>query len=265
MKETSILSKALWSVRFVLLSALIHAGVLALFFLFWDGERFRRGSRDPVEIVSASDLPVVQTLEPNEQAPNPQDPRYSGEKDQRVEREMRAPITGKLRRGGPETGPLDDRGGKSPGPQLSELLPGMSPNQLAADIPVGNSTLLNTDAVLHASFLNRVSDEIYGSWVHKVREAADRIRATGGKLSENLYVTKLAIEMDDDGKVVSIEMLKSCGIDSIDQAPKSAFWESDPFPNPPSLLRQKDGGFRFVYEFHFEYKSSSFNILPWSI
>lgn len=265
MKENSVLHRVPKRIAFVLLSLLFHGGVYALCFLLWRGENLSFRSSDPVEIVAANDLPVVQTLEPNEQALSTKRPRYSGEKTQRVEREMKAPLTGRLRAGKPESGPSANLGDSSPGPRLSELLPGMSPNQLAADIPVGHSTLLNTDMVLHASFLNRVSDEIYGSWVSKVREAADRIHASGGRLSENLYITKLAIEMDEEGRVVSIELLKSCGLDAIDQAPKSAFWESEPFPNPPSQMKQKDGGFRFVYEFHFEYKSSVFNILPWSI
>ncbi len=265
MKASSVLTHSPRRIAFVLLSVLVHGGLYALFSFLWEIGSSVGRSKDPVEIISASDLPVAQTLESTEQALNSQKPRYSGEMNQRVERETKAPLAGKLRRGGAEPSPLGDKGSQTPGPQLSELLPGMSPNQLAADIPVGRDTLLNTDAVLHASFLNRVSDEIYGSWVSKVREAAERFRAAGGRLSENLYVTKLAVEMDDDGRVISIEMLKGCGIDSIDQAPKSAFWESEPFPNPPTSMKQKEGGYRFVYEFHFEYKSSVFNILPWSI
>ena len=84
----------------------------------------------------------------------------------------------------------------------------------------------------------------------------------GAELSAAVYVTKLTVVLNRNGEVASLRVLKGSGVHELDEAPKQAFWDSEPFPNPPTQMFDDDGLVRFVYEFHFEWKSSGFNIVP---
>ena len=151
-------------------------------------------------------------------------------------------------------------------PKISDLMiMGRSPHFLSDKIEKGNQTILNTDKVLYASFINRIAEEVYQPWVRNIEEALKTLKVLGRKLENNIYVTKLNISMDKEGEITGIQILSSCGIQVIDEAPKKAFWESEPFPNPPTQLIEEDGYIRLVYEFHFEWKSSGFNIVPMTI
>lgn len=209
--------------------------------------------------------PVVQTSRPSEQREDSRPARFYGEFKNRVEREMKSPLTGRFRPGSRVPGggvSGGDRGNVAPG--LSELLGqrSASPSRLPSDIPEGSETLLNTDAVLYASYINRVADEIYDPWVHYAQRAVDAIYSVGKKLETQTYVTKLAVLFNREGGVASIRVLKSCGVAELDDAPKKAFWDVEPFPNPPLQMFGPDGFIKFVYEFHFEWQSASFNIVP---
>jgi TonB family protein len=85
------------------------------------------------------------------------------------------------------------------------------------------------------------------------------------KIEPNLYVTRLRITLDQEGSVHGIQVLNSSGLLELDEAPKKALWETEPFPNPPSQLIESDGFVRLTYEFQFEWKNSVFNIIPWKI
>ena len=96
-------------------------------------------------------------------------------------------------------------------------------------------------------------------------DALKNISIMGKKLENNTYVTKLNVAMDKHGEITGIQVVASCGVSAIDEAPKKAFWEVEPFPNPPVQLIEEDGYIRLNYEFHFEWKSSGFNIVPMTI
>jgi TonB family protein len=139
---------------------------------------------------------------------------------------------------------------------------GSSPQKLPDDIAVGDQTVLETEGVLYASFLNRIADEIYDSWIHHIRLAMDTFVVEGKKLPPKEYITRLAITMDESGRVLAIRVLESSGVGVLDEAPKKAFWEKDPFPNPPEQMRREDGSFQFSYGFRFELRTSTFSIVP---
>ena len=68
--------------------------------------------------------------------------------------------------------------------------------------------------------------------------------------------------MDLSGKITAIKTLQSSGIPELDEASKKAFWTTEPFPNPPEKMFTKEGTANLVYEFHFQWRTSSFNIVP---
>jgi TonB family protein len=273
---------------FLLLALCLHAFILWLKPFDLPGGLFHRQSEKPKEIVieRAEDLdsqkPVVQTSKAREdEKAKDKKARYAGEYRNRVEKETQSNRRGRFSEGAivqggggnptpPESNqPADQVQPKQRGPgtglAMRDLMAlAASPNALDKDIDSGDETVLNTDSVLYASFINRIADEIYDPWVSHVREAFDNIGFNNRRIAPNVYVTRLNVMMDASGNITAIKVLESCGIAELDDAPKKAFWEREPFPNPPEQMFGKDGLVRFVYEFKVDNKSSFFNILPWS-
>lgn len=245
-----------------------------------------------VEHYEDSKKPIVRSSRAkNQDSAKDKEARFAGEFKQRVEKETQSPDKGRFHEGAIARGKGGDADGDSKPPgahpeekgdELSQTKPGeagkggklgmhdllafgASPNDLPKDIGQGNETVLNTDPVLYASFINRIADEIYDPWAQNAREAVRTYYTLGKKLEANVYVTKLSVLMDSSGRVSAIQVLQSSGIPELDEAPKKAFWSIEPFPNPPSQMFGKDGYVKLVYSFSFQLMTSSFNIVPWQI
>ncbi|NBX76556.1 MAG: energy transducer TonB [Proteobacteria bacterium] len=230
-----------------------------------------------IEIISPEDLaklqkPVVKTSQLKEKLPSQGSARFAGEFDQRVEHETQSPIKGQFQEGdvfkAKESPEIEGEGETRKAEEKSlkgYLTFGQSPNLLPKDIPYGNQTVLNTDKVRYASFINRIADEIYQPWVEAAERALQEYALGHRKMEPNIYITRLRVTLNSEGAVTGIQVMDSCGVSELDEAPKKAFWESEPFPNPPNQLFEKDGYVRLTYEFQFEWKSSGFNIIPWKI
>ncbi len=183
--------------------------------------------------------------------------RYWGEFDQRVSRETQSRFKGRQRQSIPQ-----GEGDRAKGLSLRQLLsPSSNPNALGKDIPPGPDTILNTDSFLYASFINRIADEIYDSWVEKVEDVLGKFSQRNRTLEENTYITRVEVLMDKKGEVLGIKTLLASGVTALDQAPKQAFWDNEPFPHPPSQMIGDDQLARFVYEFRFEWQTG-FSIIP---
>lgn len=254
--------------------------------------QFSSKSKDPIVVESYKDpnrKPVVETSRIREEADaKDKEARFAGEERNRVQQEMQASVKGRFEEGqiakgegkgsggegskghmGEDAGeePVEEgKGGRAGGPGLSDLMRlGRSPHALPDDIREGNQTILNTDKVLYASFINRIAEEIYDPWVRFGQDALQEMQFQGRKLTPNIYITKLNVTMDSAGEVKGIQILGGSGVTELDNAPKKAFFEVAVFPNPPAQLLDEDGFIRLTYEFHFEFKTSSFNIIPWAI
>jgi TonB C terminal len=213
--------------------------------------------------------PIVQTNKAKEDPEAEKEKaRFGGEFRNRVKKETQSANKGRFQQAQPNKG-----GSRDPlGPDgslpyhLSDLMPHFSstPNKLPGDVQEGNDTMLNTDAVSYASFFNRIAEMIYDPWVRFAREAVSD-PLVQKQLRASDYVTKLLIVLDKEGRVNAIQLVQSCGLEALDEAPKKAFWSVSPFRNPPRQLYKNDDYVRLPYEFHFEMKSSGFNIQPWSI
>lgn len=239
----------------------------------------------PIELEHYSESqrkPVVQTSELEKQDPeNKSEAEFFGEFRNRVKKETQASIKGRFQEGeamrgeggAGETPAIEGEWGEPSGKvgKAGEL--GMrdlmrfarSPSALPKEIAEGSQTLLNTDKVLYASFMNRIADEIYQPWVSFGQQALQEVLGRGSKIEPNLFITKLTVTMNEFGEVTGMTILRSSGIPELDEAPKKAFWKIARFPNPPSQLFDADKFIRITYEFQFEWKSSGFNIVPWAI
>ena len=240
--------------------------------------------------------PSVETSRPKEQEKDDTPAPFAGEFQNRVKKQMQSTSKGRFRQGTVAVAPPQSSEQSKPAPKsgasrgndgltpdflpdgkaapgktnelsMARLLGVQSnnPYQLPDSVAKGNQTLLNTDKVVYASFMNRIAEEIYDPWVNHARSVLMTLTDTGHRMQASTYVTKLLVVMDPHGHVLSIEVVQTCGLHDLDEAPKKAFWEREPFINPPPQMRDKDGLIRFVYEFHFELHSSLFNIVPWSI
>lgn len=256
--------------------ALAHWGILHVTWLNLDWPRSVRNLKDQaIELVSPDSLTsqrkqVVQSSQIEPAKDQSGEARYAGAFQQRVPQEMQSPLKGAFEEGQlaevPETPELSEEGDVNAAPPLKNLLKlGRSPHALSKDIPYGNQTLLNTDKVRYASFINRIADEIYSPWVDAAEKALKDFVVERRSIEPNLYITRLRITLDNAGSVQGIQVLQSCGISELDEAPKRAFWDAEPFPNPPGQLLDSDGFIRLTYEFQFEWKNSGFNIIPWKI
>lgn len=258
-----------WSLVAVLA---VHAGVLLV--QLPEGSfsnSFNRLVDKTIEIVTPSELeksrkPVVHSSQAKETIESDKEARFAGEFDQRIEKEVQSPVQGKFQEGSglnesPELG-----SNSANGLSLKDFMKfGRSPHALPKDIPFGNQTVLNTDKVKYASFINRIADEVYHPWVEAAEKSLRDFMVGQKKVEPNLYVTRLRVTLDQKGSLLGIQVLESCGVEELDEAPKKALWETEPFPNPPEQLYESDGYIRLTYEFQFEWRNSFFNIIPWKI
>lgn len=226
---------------------------------------------DPIEVEGfekALQRPVVKTdTVPFDKALLKKKARFAGEVDNRVEEETQSPRSGQFMPGGmalqreralarqnpAEKKPIDGtadgdvpqedlKNWRRPGEiGMSDLMAyGASPTRFPNDVKVGTNTVLNTDQVSYASYFNRMAEELYDRWNGRIDEAFQEAKMLGKKIDQEEYLTVLRIVLDDKGSVLSITTLKSSGLHSLDEACKRAFWDSEPFPNPPTQLLNAD-------------------------
>lgn len=208
---------------------------------------------DPIE-VSTWDRPVVFTH--RSLTDNRSRARFLAQFRNRTDQETRSHWTGRF--GAPGTGELALFGSG-----LMRL--GGSPDVIADGVPRANETILNTDRYVYASFINRIVDSIYQPWVDEVQSARERLEASGQALESDLYVTRVAALIDAQGNVVGVQIVKSCGVEQLDDAPRRAFWKVAAFPHPPPAFFLEVETVRFQYEFHITLNKHLFEILAWTV
>ena len=155
-------------------------------------KRYESERDKPIEIAPLpEDLkkPIVQTSKARDQEETDKPAKYAGEFKNRVKKKTKSPFAGRFHEGGQPPPPSPTlqmpgpgEGAEKPAPHLSDLMPfGSTPNSLPDGIADGTQTVLNTDPVLYASFINRIADEIYDPWVENAREAVKEIYFAGEK------------------------------------------------------------------------------------
>jgi len=279
---------------FLLLALFLHAGLSRLHLPHGAQTSIFGGKSAPKEkqyVIERApeenkDKPVVETSRArHDESADDQKAKYAGEFRNRVKKETQAQRRGKFSEHtivqqhhggeierGTDNGigePLEKEGRPSPSPAdglaMRDLMAfAASPNALDKDVDEGDETVLNTDSVLYASFINRISEEIYDPWVAHVHDAVEGYLMVGRKIPPKTYFTRLNVLMDGSGTVTAITVVESSGLPELDEAAKKAFWEREPFRNPPEQMLGKDGLMKLVYGFRFDYRTSFFNVSPWS-
>jgi len=128
---------------------------------------------------------------------------------------------------------------------------GAAPNDHLDSVEEGDSTFLNTREWKFASFFNRVKQAVGTHWNPN---APLRTRdPTGNIYGGRDRYTLLSITLDAQGSLREVHVEKSSGVDFLDEEAIAAFQKSQPFPNPPPGLLEKDNNIHFQFGFFLEF------------
>lgn len=112
-----------------------------------------------------------------------------------------------------------------------------STNDHLEGVPLGDITNLNTAEYKFYGFYHRIRQQLEQFWGASIQEKTNDLAREGRYLSSSEdLITSLQITLDKHGRIVSIRLIGSSGIQELDAAAIEAFNEAGPFPNPPREL-----------------------------
>jgi TonB family protein len=115
----------------------------------------------------------------------------------------------------------------------------------------GDGTFLNTREWRYATFFNRVKQAVGANW--DPNTPLRQRDPTGNIYGGRDRITLLSITLDGQGLLRDVHVEKSSGVDFLDEAAIIAFQKSQPFPNPPPGLMDKDNAVRFQFGFFVDF------------
>lgn len=119
------------------------------------------------------------------------------------------------------------------------------------DVDSGETTQLNTKRWKYATFFNRMKRHVAENW--NPGEVYARRDPTGNVYGGKTRVTLVQVSLSPQGEIARIHILKSSGVDFLDEEAVRAFRAAQPFPNPPEgLVDQQSKLITFSFGFHFE-------------
>lgn len=115
-------------------------------------------------------------------------------------------------------------------------------NDYLPDVSQGTRTMLSTREYQFFSYIERIRRAVAKPWQEDVQRRIDALWTTGRPLNvgEDL-VTKLAINLDTEGTVKEVSVIRSSGSRTIDHAGESVFRRVGLFPNPPKGIAGDNG------------------------
>jgi TonB family protein len=135
------------------------------------------------------------------------------------------------------------------GAQLASLI-GAGTQDHLEDIDDGDTTQLNARAWKYASFFNRVKRQVVEHW--KPGAEYEKRDPTGQIYGAGQRVTVLRLRLKGDGKLDSVSVEKTSGLEFLDDVAIEAVKRAQPFANPPEQLVDRNSGvisFRFGFFF----------------
>ncbi|GAB4519100.1 MAG: hypothetical protein Tsb0020_37670 [Haliangiales bacterium] len=138
---------------------------------------------------------------------------------------------------------------------LDRALGGGSVDHLE-DVAEGEVTALNAKHWKFASFLNRVKRQVAQNW-DPARVMAMR-DPTGKVYGVKNRITYLRVLLTPSGHILGIHVVKSSGVDVLDEEAIRAFKAAQPFPNPPEgLIDKATQQIGFFFGFHLDVAANS--------
>ncbi|MFU8804957.1 MAG: energy transducer TonB family protein [Bradymonadaceae bacterium] len=124
------------------------------------------------------------------------------------------------------------------------------------DVDEGEENLLNRRHTKYWSFFDRLVEQIRPHW--RPRELMMHHDPHGNVYGVSDRITVLFITLSSDGSLYQLRVLRSCGVDILDEEALRAVRRAAPFPNPPKGLQDSDGMIRFSFGFHLEVRHGQF-------
>lgn len=121
-----------------------------------------------------------------------------------------------------------------------------SPDYLG-ELDDGDATALNSKKWKFAAFFNRMKSQVREEW--HPDHLLSRHDPSGNIYGAKDRVTMLRVSLALDGKVADVSVVKSSGVEFLDEEAMSAFRRAQPFSNPPEQLAEPDGMIRFQFGF----------------
>lgn len=220
-----------------------------------------------IEMPSAEapkEKPIVRTLQnPNTPTEVKDTAAFKAETTNRVKEQTRASNYGQFQNSGGNGN--NNKQAQNPGEEQKKLPEGdffkqqqhlgggsigrsQAEFDLPRDIKLANSTVLNTDADIYASFYNRVTDLFYIRWVQRLDNINNQMAlSTKQNLSNRTWTTEVEIHLNPRGEYVQGLVMKKSGFQPFDGAAIYAFQNARYFPNPPKAKVDPDGIIRLKY------------------
>lgn len=110
-------------------------------------------------------------------------------------------------------------------------------NDYLKDIPLGDTTHLNTVEYKYYGFYHRIKQKLEQFWGRSLQDKSEQLARAGRRVpaSEEL-ITSLQVTLDSSGEVLAVRIIGTSGIKELDDAAVESFKEAGPFPNPPKGL-----------------------------
>ncbi len=107
-------------------------------------------------------------------------------------------------------------------------------NDFVEDVPLGDMTKLNTVEFKYYGFYHRIKQRLEQHWGRTLQEKAENMVKRGRRAPASQdRITALSITLDNQGKILDIELRSSSGVSEFDEAAIDSFNKAGPFPNPP--------------------------------
>jgi len=235
-------------------------------------------SEELKRIVTRARVVETQWVEEKDLVPVANQKAYGGERTQRVKEETRSIEKGSVR--GNDTVSkaktslvlnkkasdskalkVDTFGRNLKKSEKSKLKKG-NYESLDPAIKVSDLTILNTDAYIYATFINRMKESIVAAWGPRWRKVAEKKKS---EMTAGVYVTVTRIHIDRDGTVTKVGIDLGSGHAEIDKAASDAIREVISFPNPPPEIfgPTMNGSFNFTFKISLiPERVFRFNFLP---
>ena len=121
-------------------------------------------------------------------------------------------------------------------------------NDYLKDIALGDETALNTKKFLYADYYNRIKQAVSYYWSPAQTMLVNDPR--GSIYGKQNRSTRLKAVIGKRGKLLSLVVARSSGVDILDREALDAFSSAAPFPNPPKPLMNEKGEFVFYLGFY---------------
>ncbi len=122
------------------------------------------------------------------------------------------------------------------------------------DVDPGIETHLNAREFKYYSYYNRIRRQLSQYWEPKVREKMIKMFRTGRAPASTGQdrITKLMIVLNNQGRLMKVQLLGDSGVSDLDDAAIEAFRAAAPFPNPPKGIVEDDGTVKIRWDFILE-------------